>query len=75
MGLRCSADADRVMYNKCGQRTEAADVVQKAGTNFLSVPSLMLTPMLSKIARLFYMALTPLSVYLFSLCNEPNKLV
>jgi len=38
--LWCSADADRVMYNKCGQRTEAADAVRTAGTNFLSLLSL-----------------------------------
>jgi len=31
--------------------------------------------MLSKIAKPFYMASTPLSVSLFSLCNKPNKLV
>ena len=39
--LPCSADADRVMYDKCGQRTEAADAVRTAGTNFLSAPSLV----------------------------------
>jgi len=37
-------------------------------------PRCMLTPILRKLAKLFYMASTPLSVSV-SLCNVPNKLV
>jgi len=31
--------------------------------------------MSSKITKFFYMVSTPLSVFLFPLCNKPNKLI
>jgi len=46
----------RQMRTQCGQRTEAADAVRTAGTNFLSAPSLFVTTSVNR-APLFYLSL------------------
>ena len=56
MQRRCGQGNVRQMRTQCGQRTEAADAVRTAGTNFLSAPSLFVTTSVNR-APLFYLSL------------------